>query len=354
MYELIINLHIHSQYSDGTGTHAEIAKAALATGLDAIIVTDHNVWVNGPEGYHQNGDQKMLLLVGEEIHDQARQPQKNHMLVFGANRELCSFANNPQRLIDQVRLNHGLAFIAHPNDPELSTFKEPDLSWVDWQVRGFTGIELWNGFSEFKSVIHSRSQALYYAYNPQAIAHGPMPETLKLWDRLTENGQHIVAVGGSDAHALDMHLGPVQKTVFPYEFHFRNINTHLLTSGPLSGNLEEDRAMIYDALRQGHAFVSNDLLAATRGFRFSAQGRETFACMGDEIPVRDGLTFQIHLPSPAECLLFRNGSPVMSWHNRENCTHITAEPGVYRVEVYLQSHGERRGWIYSNPIYVRG
>ena len=31
----------------------------------------------------------------------------------------------------------------------------------------------------------------------------------------------------------------------------------------------------------------------------------------------------------------------------------TAEPGVYRVEGWLTLGGEDRGWIYSNPIYVR-
>ena len=55
MQELVINLHMHTTYSDGHGTHADLAEAALRAGLDAIIVTDHNVWVNGIEGYRQKG-----------------------------------------------------------------------------------------------------------------------------------------------------------------------------------------------------------------------------------------------------------------------------------------------------------
>ncbi len=54
----------------------------MQAGLDVIIVTDHNVFVSGPEDYYKNGDRRVLLLVGEEVHDQARQPQKNHLLVF--------------------------------------------------------------------------------------------------------------------------------------------------------------------------------------------------------------------------------------------------------------------------------
>jgi len=45
------NLHIHSVYSDGSGRHAEIAEAAAAAGLNFVIVTDHNVRVEGLEGY---------------------------------------------------------------------------------------------------------------------------------------------------------------------------------------------------------------------------------------------------------------------------------------------------------------
>ena len=82
MNELIVNLHMHTRYSDGHGTHADIARAALQAGLDVVIVTDHNVWVNGPEDYYREGDKRVLLMVGEEIHDTTRDPQKNHMLVY--------------------------------------------------------------------------------------------------------------------------------------------------------------------------------------------------------------------------------------------------------------------------------
>ena len=49
MPEVIVNLHMHTRYSDGDGSHTDIVQAALRAGLDAVIVTDHNVWVNGPE-----------------------------------------------------------------------------------------------------------------------------------------------------------------------------------------------------------------------------------------------------------------------------------------------------------------
>ena len=87
-------------------------------------------------------------------------------LIFGAERELAHLANDPQQLIDSVQEAGGLAFIAHPVDPPSETFGEADLSWVDWDVRGFTGIELWNAMSEFKSLLTSKVSAIYYAFNP--------------------------------------------------------------------------------------------------------------------------------------------------------------------------------------------
>ncbi|HKJ28529.1 MAG TPA: PHP domain-containing protein, partial [Anaerolineales bacterium] len=92
MHEITINLHMHTVYSDGFGTHKELAQAAVRAGLDAIIVTDHNIWVKGIEGYHHEGEDRVLVLVGEEVHDQARLPQKNHLLIFGADRELATYA----------------------------------------------------------------------------------------------------------------------------------------------------------------------------------------------------------------------------------------------------------------------
>ena len=90
MHELVVNLHMHTVYSDGTGTHKDIARAALKCGLDAVIVTDHNVLVSGPQGYYSEGKKRVLMLVGEEVHDQMRNPQKSHLLVLGADREMFS------------------------------------------------------------------------------------------------------------------------------------------------------------------------------------------------------------------------------------------------------------------------
>jgi hypothetical protein len=353
MHEIVLNLHMHTTYSDGHGSHADIAQAALQAGLDAVIVTDHNVLVMGPEGYYQDGDRRVLMLIGEEIHDQARQPQKNHLLVIGAGKELAPMAEDPQRLVDEVRKAGGLSFIAHPVDPAAPAVNEDDISWIAWDVKGLTGLELWNGLSEFKSHLKSKLHAIYYAYNPKRVARGPFPGVMEKWDQLLNADQHLVAIGGSDAHALPASMGPLHRTLFPYQFHFSAINNHLFTPSPLSGEFQDDRRMILETLAQGRSFIGYDLPASTRGFTFKAHGKENTAWMGEEVSAKNGVTMQIRLPRPAECRLLRNGKVERTWHHRDLCTYITTQPGVYRVEAYLNYLGRKRSWIISNPIYVK-
>ena len=352
MPEIILNLHMHTRYSDGAGSHGDITRAALKAGIDAVIVTDHNVLVTGPAGYYREGIKRVLLIIGEEIHDQARNPQKNHMLVFGAPREMSTYAYNPQLLIDEVSKAGGLSFLAHPVDPAAPAVHEADISWVDWDVRGYTGLELWNGFSAFKPRIHSILHAIYYAYFPSRIAVCPLPETLQRWDSLLQSGIKVVAVGGSDAHAHHMRMGPLRRTVFPYGFHFRGINTHVILPRLLGMDAVGDTNMVLDALRRGHCYIGYDLPAPTRNFRFTARSLVGSAEIGDELSSKGGVTIQIRLPRLAECSLVKDGKPVRTWHKHELCTYITSDPGVYRVEAYIQYLGMRRGWIYSNPIYV--
>jgi hypothetical protein len=352
MEELITNLHIHTTYSDGSCIHAEIAQTALNAGLDAVIITDHNVLVKGLEGYFQKDGHKLLLLVGEEINDRLREPAKNHLLVLGAQRELSTYANDPQLLIDRASNAGAVTFIAHPYEDEMPFLHELAYEWVDWQVTGFTGLEIWNGFSELKSVSHSALENLFYAFFPEFIAHSPLRRTMQKWDELISQGKKIVAIGGSDSHALKMKAGPFTRTIFPYDYHFHSINTHLVVPNQLSGDIENDRKLILDALRQGHAFVANDLPAATRGFRFTAQGRDKTAIMGDDINLFGSVTLQIRMPLAAECFLIKDGKVTKALKNRNSYTQVITQPGVYRVECYLDYLGSRRGWIYSNPIYV--
>ena len=351
MHEIVINLHMHTRYSDGTGSHRSIVRAALRCGLDAVIVTDHNVWVGGIERYVREENERLLVLTGEEIHDRNRDPQKDHLLVLGVNQELSNHAADTSALLRKVRRLGGLAFAAHPVDPAAPAFREPDISWQDWSHQSLTGIELWNGLSELKRHIPAWFHGLFYAFFPSLVACGPFPETLELWDRLTSQ-RPTVALGGSDAHALSMRAGPLSRVVFPYVYHFRAVNTHVLLEKALSGDARVDARSIYAALAAGRCFIGYDLPRSTRGFRFFGVARHRKISMGNRALHRGDLTLIVQLPGNAELILLKDGTPIrMLKHGRE-LTHIAHEPGAYRIEAYRRHLGRRRGWIFSNPIYV--
>lgn len=352
LYEYAGNLHTHTNFSDGEGSHEEIAQAALQAGLDFVFVTDHNVYVNGLDGYHHKGEQRLLLLVGEEIHDQMRDPQKNHLLAYEARQEMAHLAQDPQNLIDQIRLAGGAAFLAHPVDPEAPLINNDDLSWVDWDVDGYAGLEIWNYMSEFKGLLSSIRQALSYVNHPERIARGPYPAALAHWDELLAKGKRVAVIGGADAHATTIHYGPITRVVFPYEFLFRTVNTHVLTSKPMNGDLDHDRRLLLQSLRCGRSFVGYDLPASTRGFRFCAEGDEGRIEMGDTVEGRFGVTLQVRVPQRADIRLLHNGEELNTWQAADAAIQMVTKPGAYRVEAYLPFEGERRTWIISNAIYL--
>ena len=355
MNEIKLALHIHTRYSDGNASHSELIKLAAKAGLDGIITTDHNIWVNGIEGYYGEGKDRVMLLVGEEVHDRTLDPPGNHLLAIGARKELSPFGEHPQRLIDQVQRGEGLSFIAHPIEDPLERFNELAFSWRDWSVQRFTGIELWNHLSEFKSVSPTLFSAVINALSPRQMTLGPLERTLTLWDELiATRKRQIIAVGGIDAHQLVKRFGPFRVKLYPYIYQFRTIRTHLLLSRPLTGVFPDDRRLVMDALGAGHCFVAYDLPAPTDGFRFVVNNDDGTFIMGDEVEIKGGLTFQIRIPQKAHSRLIKDGKVIKEWENREVVTHITTEPGVYRAEVLLPYKGKLRGWIFSNPIYVWG
>jgi predicted metal-dependent phosphoesterase TrpH len=353
--ELAGNLHMHTPYSDGEWYHAQIAEAAARAGLDVVIVTDHNVLVCGPARYYAHNGRKVLLLVGEEIHDQTRQPQKNHLLVYGAEKELAPEAARPQGLLDAAAAAGGLTFLAHPHDPPAPLVGESDLSWVNWEVDNFTGLELWNYMTSFKSLLTNRASALRYAFNPELGMTAPFAEVLERWDALTTAGRRIVAIGNADAHGTEYRQGGLRRVIFPYEFLFRQVNTHLLIEDGLTGEYHHDRRKVLEALARGHCFVAYDGAAPARGFRFSGTTERGTIVMGDEVINRTGITLQFGTPAPAVLRLLRNGVEVQRWaaQTHASLTVPAGESGVYRVEAHIAFKGRQRGWIYSNPIYIR-
>lgn len=348
--ERIGNLHIHTSASDGSGDHNEVAQAAARAGLDFIIITDHDVYLPEKQGWKG----PVLVLVGEELRARADSPG-NHYLVLNAGEEMRDEAGEPQHLIDAVSERGGLGFIAHPVEHAGAISGEKTYNWQEWYTKGFTGIEIWNYMSEFKSYLSSLFTALLYVLAPKLAIRGPFVATMAAWDDALAEGD-VWAIGGSDAHAQTYRKGPLSRQVFSYEHLFRAVNTHVLVKEPWNGDLTHDAGLIYTALGSGKAFVAYDALAPARGFDFTAVWQGQTYAMGDtftlpaETPDEE-IRFEVMAPHPAHLRLIRNGL-VIAQARGMHLVYTTREPGVYRVEAYRHYHLRDRGWIYSNPIRV--
>ena len=66
LFDVSCVIHVHTTYSDGTATVAEVLDAARTSGADALLVTDHDslgARHDGLEGMHDG----VFLLVGTEV-----------------------------------------------------------------------------------------------------------------------------------------------------------------------------------------------------------------------------------------------------------------------------------------------
>jgi hypothetical protein len=153
--------------------------------------------------------------------------------------------------------------------------------------------------------------------------------------------RRVVAIGGLDAHQIGLRIaGHVPLRLMGYRRSFRQLHTHVLVERAPTRELEHDRGLVYDALRQGRCYIANDQVADARGFGFSH--------MGEELPFEPGITLQARTPQPAQIRLLRDGDLVAETSASE-LHHSIELHGVYRVEAYLRG----RPWIFSNPAYVR-
>ena len=352
--EAVGNLHLHTTASDGTGTHDAVATAALRAGLDFIVYTDHNILIDDQEGWYQlPGDsRKVLRLMGQEINDPRLEPECNHLLCHFAYEDLNHLAHDPQMLIDRVLEQDGVCFLAHPLERPGVRAAKQIYPWVNWEVSDFTGIELWNAMTDVKWQLRTIPRAVIGAYLPYGVLNAPFPEVLAKWDELLATGRKVVAIGNSDAHAMSFSLGPLTRMVYPYEFLFQTVNTHLLLAEPLAAEIDLARHQIREALQTGRCFICYDLIGDAHGFTFIGQSGGEQRLMGETLVMRDRAKLQIISPQPATLRLIKDGQLLIQTAS-QRIDYQTDEPGVYRVEAYRPFWGRLRGWVFTNPIYVR-
>lgn len=316
-------IHIHTKLSDGTGDINSISKAAKKAGLNWIIITDHNNF-DIEEGFY-NG---VCVIKGEEISPCT----SNHYIALGI-KNLINPSDNTQKFVDEVRAQGGFGFAAHPDEADNRKNKAHPIKWTDKSVIP-DGIEIWNWFSDWADD-YNESNIFKIAYSyffRHKLIQGPHKETLKWWDELNKNSEHIIpAIAGVDAHALKISKYIIPIKIFPYKDCFKTLVNIIPLENKPPEDFEEQKNLILSSIKNGNNIMINRHVKK-------------------DIPLIyiEDKSIIIKLSTKAQIKIIQNGNPIHSEINN-NLKFPIQEKTKYRVEVYLKN----QPWIFSNQISIK-
>ncbi|WP_338672146.1 CehA/McbA family metallohydrolase [Streptomyces sp. SCSIO 30461] len=232
--------HLHSWYSDGRRTPAEIAALARAAGLDFINSSEHNTHAGHGAWADAAGDD-LLVLLGEEV-----TTRNGHVVAIGT--DPGTFTDWRYRARDNrfghfaraIRRAGGLVVPAHPHSNCIGCAWKFGFGEAD-------AIEVWNG-----------------PYTPDdEVALMDWDSTLVTAVRSAGAMRWIPAMGGSDAHRDPDAVGTPQTVV-------------------LADDLT--RAAILDGIRAGRSYVAE---SSAVSLSFGAvDGRGRHAGIGERLRTR--------------------------------------------------------------------
>jgi hypothetical protein len=350
LFDVSCVAHVHTTYSDGTATVAEVLSAARGAGADAVLLTDHDslgARRDGWEGPHDG----VSVLVGTEV-----SPKQGHYLAFGVEREIPHAGRSALQIAAAVRAAGGIGFAAHPFSVGGHMLLAPLARRIvlphGWPAldddEGFDGIELWSLTTDAAEAWRTPAEALRWLRHPEAaVAQGPPAHHLRRWDELSGR-RRVPAIGGLDGHAPGIRVRGRVRSPLSHARTFGLLRTHLLCDGPLTGDPGSDRATLLGALEAGAAWLTCPFVAPAHGARLWAEraGGATIP-MGGEAPAGPA-ALRARLPRAADVVVIRDGAPMRQAHAAALDADID-RAGVYRVEARIDG----RLWLLSNPIHLR-
>jgi|SRR5579863_2869717 len=165
-------IHVHSTYSDGEFTLAELRDIYRSLGCSFVCMNDHAEYFDDRtlQAYRQEcdrlSDEKLRLIAGLEY----RCERDLHITAYGTTG--LTTLTDPQAVIHHIAEQGALAVIAHP--------KDDFFPWIESYQTLPHGIEAWNS-----------------KYDGQ---YAPRPATFAFLQRLRQRNPSLLAFYGQDLH----------------------------------------------------------------------------------------------------------------------------------------------------------
>lgn len=340
--------HLHSIFSDGKGTIEEITQAASSLNYDFVILTDHgrpNLQSSTCTSWLNN-----VLLIG------ASEFSLNcgHLAAMGFKMPDYIFPPEPQEAINEVINDNGVCFISHPFDDK--------VPWTDWDISGFTGLEVLSSYSEARraGILKILIFPLKYLINSRYALLNTMgypTENIKKWNSLNQSGRYY------GIYALDAHGKlPISKNMqlnFPtYKSMFEIMTVYLKLNQKFLPTKRVPPGAVIASLRKGNFFNVIEGIASANGFEafFIEKNSGKRIEMGESTGEKQGkLVILLPFDFETEIVVLKNGQKCEQKANKneKQLEIFVNEPGVYRIEVYVPGNTfDHLPWIMTNPFFV--
>lgn len=358
-------IHIHTNYSGGSGTYSQIGRICDSLGLDFAIITDHNTVQPMKDSLAARFGMTLVVPAVEISTD----GEHGHFLVIGDSIPLVPRNGVASDSVFRNALRkQSVTILAHVFHPRST------LDWDDWNVGNFAGIELynfdegWRNSLDFFRINKLIGAYFVYAFQPEALNYLlAYPEReMKKFDELNMV-RKVVGIGSVDAHG-NVKLGMNVTWHFPsYQSLFELVHTVIVTRESFDGSYAHDKELLLNAIRNGNMYVSFSGLEQARGFLFTATSYDGIrpeetneVVMGDTL--KAGRTAHLHVEMPdsngVETQIVWNGEMIASYDNVSSIDLPVIHTGEYRVQAFqkrvMLPFFTKRSfpWILSNPIYI--
>ncbi|HPI41434.1 MAG TPA: hypothetical protein PLJ21_11560, partial [Pseudobdellovibrionaceae bacterium] len=330
-YRGVIN--VSSKLSIGSSDFSQIIKSAEKAGLDFIMFTDLNTFSDS--GFHSSYQEGILTLVGSKY------SYLDSRIIHYSSKE-----KNLGSTLGDVQIGLADIITKRPleNKDQLTILTQPKTPAHSWQgdlPSGIDGIEILNSKSIAtlhwtKNKLSIFWSLLIYPFNSRLALLRLFiepEEEVDFWDTQLKL-RPVNAFAGSEATAKAIPFSGYLIKFPSYLRSFELVSNHVLLNSELTGNFENDKKKIFNALKNGHFYLAVDALGNPNGFNAIIENKKNTYLMGSRLELTKDLFLKVTIPEIKnvfyEIVVIKDGVKIKTFNSLTVEMPLT-EKGTYRI-----------------------